>query len=340
MAERTKIVDHLHDVADLAAPDRDRQTATRAAWLYFVEGKTQEQIARHLGINRIRVNRMLATARESGLVQVHINSDLSTCIELETALRGEFGVREAYVVPSPIDADNVRRMVAFEGGHLLSERLVERMVVAVGWGRTLRMSLQSMERRPIAGLEVVSLTGGLTRGSVMNSYETALRLADMFGAECSYIAGPAFTDSEATRDMLLRQAMLIDAFEHARKADIAYISVGGLDMEASMAKLGLIGPADIATLNRAGAVGDLLGYWIDENGEIVDHPLNRRVLALPPDDLVNIPSVMLVTGGAQRYRAIRAALRKGFVDTLVTDERTAALICGRETPQGRDRDGR
>lgn len=316
-------------VADIALSGYDLQAATRAAWLYFVEGVTQEQIARQLGMNRIRVNRMLATARESGLVQVRINSNLASCIELEKALRGEFGVREAFVVPSPAEAENVRRMVAHEGGRLLSDRLAENMAVAVGWGRTLRMSLQSMERRPVPGLEVVSLTGGLTRGSVMNSYETALRLADMFGAACSYIAGPAFTDSEATRDMLLQQPMLVDAFSHASKADIAYISVGGLDMDTSMAKLGLIGPADIATLRKAGAVGDILGYFIDERGEIVDHPLNQRVLALPPADLHQIPSVMLVTGGVERFRAVRAALRKGFVGTVITDERTAELVCGR-----------
>ncbi len=337
MAERFKIAGQAAPdprIAALDAPDRDQQTATRASWLYFVEGKTQEQIARHLGINRIRVNRILATARETGMVQVRINSNLASCVELEERLRGQFGVREAYVVPSPIVADNVRHMVAFEGGRLLSESLGPNMVVAVGWGRTLRLSLQSMERRAIAGLEIVSLTGGLTRGSVMNSYETALRLADMFGAACSYIAGPAFTDSEATRDMLLRQAMLIDAFEHARKADIAYISVGGLDMETSMAQLGLIGQEDVATLSKAGAVGDLLGYFIDEEGEIVDHPLNRRVLALPPADLYKIPRVILVTGGEQRFRAIRAALRRGFVDVLVTDERTAALICGNAADTG------
>lgn len=344
MAERTKNADHAASgfgAGDVAGTGHDVQTATRAAWLYFVEGMTQEQIARHLGLNRIRVNRMLATARESGLVQVRINSGLSRCIELETILRGQYGLRETFVVPSPIDPENVRRMVAHEGGRLLSDRLGENMAVAVGWGRTLRQSLQSMERRPIAGLEVVSLTGGLTRGSVMNSYETALRLADMFGAECCYIAGPAFTDSESTRDMLMNQPMLVDAFEHARKADIAYISVGGLDMETSMAKLGLIGAADVESLNRAGAVGDILGYFIDENGEIVDHPLNRRVLALPPADLASIPSVILVTGGEQRFRAVRAALRKGFVHTLVTDERTAELLAGRATPdKGKNDHGR
>lgn len=326
---RTKVRPLGGSIVDLDHGDRNEQAMVRACWLYYMEGRTQEQIARELGLNRIRVNRMLSAARENGLVQVRISSKLTSCVELENALRGEYGVAEAIVTPSPIDPANVRQIVASEGGRILSERLHNDIAVAIGWGRTLRYSLNSMERRVIPGMEVVSLTGGLTRGSMLNSYEAALRMADMFGANCSYVAGPAFTDTEETRSMLLRQPIIVDAFRHARDADIAYLSVGGLDMEASMAQLGLIGPEDIATLEAAGAVGDVLGYWVDENGEIVDHPLNRRVLAFPPGDLKAIPSVILVTGGVERHVAIRAALRKGIVDTVVTDEKTAALICAR-----------
>lgn len=314
-------------VSDLTG--QQEQIAVRASWLYYMEGQTQEQIAKTLGINRIRINRILAAARETGLVQVRINSRLTSCLDLEKALRDQFGISEAFVVPTPDNRDEVRRVVGHEGGRILSDRLRENVVVAVGWGRTLRLGLQAMERRDVPGMEVVSLTGGLTRGSVMNSHETAMRLSDMYSARCSYLVGPAFTDTEETLHMLLRQPMLIDALEHARQADIAYISVGGLDLNTTMSQLGLIGPEDIETLRRAGAVGDLLSYWVDEHGEVVDHPLNRRVLALPPADLVSIPGVILVTGGIDRAPVIRAALRRGVVHTLVTDEKTAERVTGR-----------
>lgn len=308
--------------------DFDQQVATRAAWLYFMEGRTQGEIADHLGMNRVRINRILAAARESGLVQIRINGRLLACVELERALIDTFGVREAFVVPSPIDPGATRKVVALQAGAVLSDRLTGDMVLAVGWGRTLRTSLQAMEPRSLPGLEVVSLIGGLTRGSVMNSTETALRLADMFGATCSYIAAPAFADTEETRDILMRQGMILDALAGARKADIAYVSVGALDPDCSMLRLGLITPEDYASLDAAGAVGDLMGYWIDAEGELVDHPLNRRVMALPPEDLRSIPSVILVTGGGRTDRAIRAALRRGLFHTIVTDEATAARVCG------------
>ena len=316
----------LDVVVDLPVVDRDQQIATRAAWLYYIEGQTQEQIARHLGINRIRINRILAAARDSGLVQIRVTTPEAGCVALERELCERFDIAEAVVVPSPIDPENVRRLVAAAGGALLSDRVTDDLSVGVGWGRTLRLSLAFMERRALSRLRVVSLMGGLTRGSVMNSYEAALRLADLFGAECFYIAGPAFTDSEASRDLLMRQPMLQDAFEHARSVDLAYISVGGLDMNTSMARLGLIDAHDLETLRKVGAIGDICGFWVDENGDPVDHELNRRVLALELDALKRIDQVIVVTGGKGRDWAIRAALRCGYVDTLVTDEATAASV--------------
>ena len=73
---------HLEEHTTLPV-DRDEQLATRAAWLYFVAGLTQVQIAKKLGVNRIRVNRLLAQAREQGMVQIRITGRLAECVALE-----------------------------------------------------------------------------------------------------------------------------------------------------------------------------------------------------------------------------------------------------------------
>ena len=44
----------------------DSEQIVRAAWLYHVAGNTQEQTADLLGISRVKVNRLLAEAREFG----------------------------------------------------------------------------------------------------------------------------------------------------------------------------------------------------------------------------------------------------------------------------------
>ena len=204
-------------------------------------GLTQAQIAKRLGLNRIRVNRMLAQAREQGIVQVRINSKVADCVALEERLRERYGLQEAIVVPTPPDPALIPQTIAVAAGAALSARIDGRHVGRRRLGPDAAPEPANRSRCVRSpGLSVVSLLGGLTRGSALNVYEIASRLAELFSAECFYVAAPVFTDTEATRDLLIRQPILDDAFAHARKVDIAFVSVGALDLEATNFRLGLV----------------------------------------------------------------------------------------------------
>lgn len=310
----------------VAAINPEEQLATRAAWLYFVAGLTQAQIGKKLGINRTRVNRLLAQARDQGLVQINITGRLASCVQLEEKLKQQYGLDSATVVPTPPDQALIPQVIATAAGSVLSERLKDGMSVGVGWGRTLRLSIQSVPRRQLSRLSVVSLLGGLTRGSAMNPHETASHLADLVGAQCYYVAAPALTDTESTRDLLIAQPMLREIFERGEKVDIAFLSVGELTHSNTMARVGLISRADVDGLLQAGAVGDICAHWIDSEGRLVDHPLNSRVVALSPDKLKDIPCVVIASGGRTKSAAMHGVLKSGMCDVVITDELTAMAI--------------
>ena len=96
----------------------DIQTEVRAAWLYYIEGLTQAEIASRLRLTRLRVNRLLAVARESGLVSIAINSRLQSCMKLERALVRGFGLRDAIVVPTAADPAEIAGQVGRGGGRV------------------------------------------------------------------------------------------------------------------------------------------------------------------------------------------------------------------------------
>jgi DNA-binding transcriptional regulator LsrR (DeoR family) len=306
--------------------DRDEQLLVRAAWLSYVGGMTQAQIAKRLGLNRIRVNRMLAQARDQGVVQIRINSRITNCVALEERLRERYDLAEVIVVPTPPHRDLIPQTIAAAAGPVLSERIHNGMSIGIGWGRTLRLSVKSVAVRPVSGLNVVSLLGTLTGGTVLNAYETASRFADLFDARCHYFAAPIFADTEETRDLFLRERILREALDQANKVDIAFVSVGPVGRETTNFQLGVIDEGDLSSLAKAGAVGDLCAHFIDANGELVDHPLNRRVIALPPKALRDIKTVILASGGMDKVAVLRAALRLGVVNVLVTDEKAAEGI--------------
>ena len=311
--------------------DPEEQVATRAAWLYFVAGLTQAQIGKKLGLNRTRVNRLLAQARDLGLVQISIVGRLANCVDLEERLKQRYGLESATVVPTPPDPELIPQVIAAAAAGVLSERMKEGMSVGVGWGRTLRLSIQSVPRRHIDGLSVVSLLGGLTRGSAMNPHETASHLADLLGAQCYYVAAPALTDTESTRDLLAAQPMLREIFERGRKVDLAFLSVGELSHSCTMARVGLVSRAEVDGLIAAGAVGDICAHWIDREGRLVDHSLNRRVVALSPEWLHEISCVVIASGGPAKAEGLRGVLKGGMCDVIITDEKTAENILAMET---------
>jgi DNA-binding transcriptional regulator LsrR (DeoR family) len=200
------------------------------------------------------------------------------------------------------------------------------MSVGVGWGQTLRHSLAYVPHQNYKRLSVVSLIGGLTHSSAVNPHETASHLADIVGGQCYYFAGPAFTDTEATREILMNQPMLRDVFERGRQVDLAFLSVGELGKHSTMAKLGLITAEEVLTLQNAGAVGDLCSHWLDAKGQFVEHPLNRRAVALPPEHLKKVPRVVLVSGGKHKVVMMHGVLSAKLANIIVTDEITARTL--------------
>ena len=69
--------------------------ALRAAQLYYLQDLTMDAIARELRTSRSTVSRLLAAARDSGLVQIQIRSPLDTGPELEGLIQiGRASCRE------------------------------------------------------------------------------------------------------------------------------------------------------------------------------------------------------------------------------------------------------
>nr|WP_256737665.1 sugar-binding transcriptional regulator [Pseudomonas sp. dw_358] len=268
----------------------------------------------------------MATCRETGLVQIRINSRLASCIELEQRLQQRFGLQKVTVVPSPEDASQIFRVLGVGVAPTLQAHLRDGCTVAVGWGRTLRQAVRELEGKALSDMTVVSLLGGLHYGSANNTVELASSLAGLFGGEYYYLAAPVFAPSEQYRDMILAEPSVQAVLAKARQADVALLTVGDLSERSLMLELGLVKPEDAASLQAAGAVGDLLGRWLDRDGHEVDHPFNRRAISLGLDDLSRVAKVILVSGGPYKAEIIKAVLLRQVVHELVIDEGAAGQL--------------
>ena len=306
--------------------DIDSDIRTRAAWLYFMEGMTQDSVAQTLGITRARVLRMLQTAREDGTVQIRVTAPLRQCVELERKLEREYGLERAIVIPKPQDDSKTGAIIgAATGAHLESE-LNDGMTIGLGWGRTLSSSLPYISPRAFNRMIVVSLIGGLTRAAQFNPSEFAWRFADRLGAECYMLAAPVFAPDPDTREALMRHPGISEVFNRAQKLDLAIVSVGDLSPNSTMSRYGLLDRDDVAGLLKAGAVGDILCRFIDGSGQVLSYPLNDLVISAAPKTLHGARRIILSSGGWEKAPAIKSALRILEPEVLITDSAVAETL--------------
>ena len=170
--------------------DEDEQLRVRVAWLYFMEGLTQADIAGKLGITRLRANRLLGEARASGLVNIQVNARLAGCVELERLLVQETGLKDAVVVPTPTDPDQIAVAIGRATADYLARHLGEIRVrgVGIGWGTTLRETIRHLHDGSFPEISINSMMGGLTHGLELNTFELASEFARRINGQCNYLA--------------------------------------------------------------------------------------------------------------------------------------------------------
>ena len=167
--------------------------------------------------------------------------------------------------------------------------------------------------------------GGVSRGSDVNGYEIATRLADLCNAEHSFFTAPLFAGSAASQMLFMEQDVIAEMLEKIRSCEAVALATG--DLQSSLlVRDALPRDVDRDELIALGGVGDITGHVLNAEGEMIDHDVNRRVIGISLDDLAKIKNVILAAGGAHKVPIILAALKRGFVDTLVTDENTARAL--------------
>ncbi|MGW6778295.1 sugar-binding transcriptional regulator [Brucella pseudogrignonensis] len=307
----------------------EEQERARVAWLYFIGGQTQQEIAQRLNITRLKVNKIIGQVRESGQIQVKVSLPLVDCIELAEKVAARYGLADAVVVPDLDDYLEQKRVIGEAAGTMASELIAGRdMGVGIASGRTLSFAVRNLRSRPKPESWVVSLTGGVTSGSSTNTFEVATDFARALGVECHYLTAPIYCANRESRDAILLSDELTDVLARTEIADIGLVSCGALTSETSLTHIRVV-KDNLDAVLKLGAVGEFLGYFLDAQGRPIDHFLNDSIIALPPDKLKLKPASVLVSGGVNKIPVIRAILRGGYVNRLVTNEGVArALLQG------------
>ncbi|WP_068115617.1 sugar-binding transcriptional regulator [Tropicimonas marinistellae] len=300
-----------------------RDFAARAAWLSYVGGLTQDQIARELGISRQRAQRLVARAMAEGLVRVRISHPIAACLEMERDLKERYELEAAWVAPSMgSDGDPVHGVAVYAAPVL--EQIfgsTEPKTIAIGTGRTLRAVVENIEPVQGGAHKLVSLNGNVAPDGSATAYEVIVRLAGLLSIPQYPLSIPLVARSQEEFELYLSLPHVAASRALARAADIAIVGIGHMSDNVPLYVDGFITAEELASLQAAGAAGELAGHVFDAEGRYLDHPVNDRIMGVRVS--AQECPVCCIAAGASKRTAVEAALKGRLITHLVIDEASA-----------------
>jgi lsr operon transcriptional repressor len=305
-----------------AADGEEVEQITRAAWHYYNDGLTQNEVADVLGVSRIKVSRLLEKGRQTGLIELRINAPHAGCLTLQKELVSAFGLLDARVVPGASELPVVPR-IGRAAASFLMQKLEPNDLLAIGWGETVTTALRyAAPVFPQNNVSLVSLTGGVS---------AYVGTTGLYGPQnnAHLIPTPLRVSSPELAAMLRVEPYVRHVLDMASTARLALVGIGVVSSAATLVRYGYCTSAEIELFARRGAVGDVLGYFYDSRGEIIDLDLHRHVVAVTVDDLRRIPNRAAAAAGLQKIDAILGLLRGRLANILITDQTTAEELLRR-----------
>jgi DNA-binding transcriptional regulator LsrR (DeoR family) len=249
---------------------------------------------------------------------------------LEDALQSAFALREAIVVDSIDDEDQLVKDLGAASAFYLETTLKPTDVVGISsWSAALLAMVESMHPNArAAGASVVQILGGIGNpGAEAHATQLTRRLAQLLSGPATLLPAPGVVGSADARRVMLRDRYVQAAVELFKSVTVALVGIGAVEPSKLLATSGnVFSPHELRQLSRRGAVGDICLRFFDESGGPVVTPLNDRVISIELEALRRVPRIVGIAGGRRKLAAIRGALAGRWINVLITDRLTAERL--------------
>jgi DNA-binding transcriptional regulator LsrR (DeoR family) len=299
------------------------------AELYYARDLRQPEIAEMTGFSVSKVSRILAGARDAGIVRISVEPPTDEQPALAHELGERFGV-EVWLTPGrETDPSAAARLCGVAAADHVAAWIPSVGSLGIAGGYTIDALASALPRRSLPTLTVVPVVGGWdSRNRYLDVNELARRIADRLGAQVHYLHAPGMLDDEETKEALLRDSGVAATTAHWATLDAVLLGVSGGPMivPGYGTVMDRLDDRNRRRLLELGVVGDVSGHLIRADGSIVEDEWSRRTIAISIDELRRIQRVMVVAAGSNKHASLLGAMRTGLVSHMVTDRPTAEGI--------------
>src|ERR1700747_3263224 len=245
--------------------------AARAGWLYYVAAHTQDEIAHKLGISRQSAQRLVSLAISKKLIKVRLDHPIASCMALAEVLNNRYDLKYCGVVPSDPPSTSTILGIA-EAAAAYLERVLRSttpLVLAIGTGRTIRASVNQLAQMDCPQHKIVSLVGNIAPDGSASFFDVITKISDIVKAPHFPMPVPVVASSVEEKAVLVELKPVKHVCDLAKRADVTMVGIGSLGDNAPLLEDGFITQGELRALRKAGAVGEIVGWAYDAEGQVL-----------------------------------------------------------------------
>ncbi len=281
---------------------------------YYLEDQRQSDIAKELGVSRPMVSRMLAEARELGVVEITVHDAGTRTATLLERLRLSTSVRGGVLVEDGADEDATNQLLSQGAVELL--RQLETRRLGVGWGYLIGQLVTWLEKHPQPDSPVTDICPLVGNANIparnYQSNENVRLMAQQLGAAPHFLYLPALPEGLEEKQLLCSTEVYRQIHQQWEQLDTALVNIGNYPSSPDFASLVRYG----SLLQQYRACGRMLVYYFNEQGTVIQSDQDFAI-QVPLDTLRQCPRIIGVCSANTGAKALLGALRSGVFTHLV-----------------------
>lgn len=292
------------------------ETLSKIAYWYYKRNLTQSEIAKRLGTTRQKINQIIGSLVDRGIVIIHINGINEEFQRLEHLIEKHFNLKRVSVLyTNDYFNDAAKELYAlFENNQ----------IIGLSWGTTLAETVNAMQEAHLKKSVVVQLAGGMnSKSNLVRPDEIARKLSSKLSCDFQSLYAPAFVNSHKLIDEMLKEKSLQTSLDFMSKCDIAILGVGTLDSSSTTSKESVFSKEFLSMLTKEGCVGDIAMLPYKMNGEFVDV---KNIITVSKEILKKIPNTIILAKGKEKATAVIGAINTKCINSLIIDSELAEQI--------------
>lgn len=313
----------------MSSTEEKNRFIAKICQMYYIDDMSQQEIASKVNISRPQISKLLKQGKEKGIVHITVDSQYSEVNRYSALLMEQYNLREAFVVDTTgMDMYDSFNKISQSFNYLFDKLLKDNYVIGVMAGQSINRISKRVVASTRNNINVYPLVGGFgPQGEDWQANSNTRNFAEKMNCSFYQLNCPAYINNEDLKKVFLSQNDIRLVLDMVEKTDIAVISVGQSGEKSTLENSGIIDKEAREELNTKKAVASVCASFLDLEGKPIECLAAKKMIGCTVQELKHVPNVIAVAYGNSKVEAIRATLKGGWMNYLVTDLNTAKQIC-------------